>query len=363
MLALLLFACASEKDDAASAEEAFLAPDQPGQYQASTEAFPITVSDGVETTLQVWYPTEATDGSLHEYDDLFTYGALDEEAPACDTPRPVVMFSHGNTGIRYQSMFLTEWLAARGYVVAAPDHTHNTFLDQDDSMLEELVFRRPGDISDSFDWLVAASQESGHPLEGCVDPDAGYAMGGHSFGGYTTMAVAGGGIDVAAAEAFCEDDYGWLCDAPAWWEAANPGSDFADIGDRDRVWAAFPMAPAGHEVLSGTLPDVAAPTLVLGGGNDTTTTMAGLVAPIYDDLTITPRYLAELVDADHFTFSDMCYLLPTTGDCQDLPIDPDYAHDLINVAVTAHLDAARGFEEATDWLPYDIPEYEWVYTE
>lgn len=363
LLLLSQIACTNDKSDTAdtASAEVWVAPDQPGAYRAATEAFEISVS-GVETTLQVWYPTDETDGSLHEYDDLFTYGALDGDDPTCAFTRPVVMFSHGNTGIRYQSMFLTEWLASHGYIVAAPDHTHNTFIDQDDSMLEELVFRRPGDIADSFDWLVAASEETGHLLEGCVDGADGYAMGGHSFGGYTTMAISGQGLDLTAANDYCEDNYGWLCDAPAWWEA-NGSGDVASLSDSDRIWAAFPMAPAGYEVLVGSIPTISAPALVLGGGRDVLTPMASQVEPIYSDLALAPRYLGEMTDADHFTFSDMCYLLPTLAECDAGQIDPDLAHDLLNVAITAHLDLARGIEEAADWMPYDTPEFTWTQAE
>ncbi|RMF12332.1 MAG: hypothetical protein D6761_12950, partial [Candidatus Dadabacteria bacterium] len=35
---------------------------------------------------------------------------------------PVVIFSHGAGGVRFQSVFLTEYLAAHGYIVVAPDH-------------------------------------------------------------------------------------------------------------------------------------------------------------------------------------------------------------------------------------------------
>ena len=44
-------------------------------------------------------------------------------------PFPLVVYSHGSGGQRYVSAFLTEALAARGFVVAAADHTGNTALD------------------------------------------------------------------------------------------------------------------------------------------------------------------------------------------------------------------------------------------
>ena len=40
---------------------------------------------------------------------------------------PLLVFSHGNSGYRQQSTFLTTHLASWGFVVAAPDHVGNTF--------------------------------------------------------------------------------------------------------------------------------------------------------------------------------------------------------------------------------------------
>ena len=62
------------------------------------------------------------------------------------------------------------------------DHVGNTFLDNDESRKPELIIRRPLDLSDSFDWLMEEEQ-----CQGCFDPEAGFAVIGHSFGGYTAL--------------------------------------------------------------------------------------------------------------------------------------------------------------------------------
>ncbi|MBW1811763.1 MAG: hypothetical protein JRJ87_26475, partial [Deltaproteobacteria bacterium] len=41
-------------------------------------------------------------------------------------PYPLVLFSHGSYGIRWQSVFYTLHLASHGYVVVSADHTGNT---------------------------------------------------------------------------------------------------------------------------------------------------------------------------------------------------------------------------------------------
>src|SRR5512137_1525970 len=72
----------------------------------------------------VWYPAAAAERP-------FAYtrasgelpGSVARDAPPAACPRvPLVLFSHGLGGCALQSTFLTEELARRGYVVAAPDH-------------------------------------------------------------------------------------------------------------------------------------------------------------------------------------------------------------------------------------------------
>ena len=72
----------------------------------------------------VWYPAAAAE-------QAFAYtraggdlkGSIARDAPPAACPRvPLVLFSHGLGGCGLQSTFLTEELARRGYVVAAPDH-------------------------------------------------------------------------------------------------------------------------------------------------------------------------------------------------------------------------------------------------
>lgn len=353
----LAAACAADpkEADGGGGEAAYLPPDQRGPYLAGTALGTVPGSEGVDLPAQVWFPASEGKDSLYSYDGLAEGTAINDGVPDCSAPRPVVMFSHGNTGIRFQSIFLTEQLASRGWVVVAPDHVGNTLFDYDGDRMTEVTFRRPIDIQDSFDWLIETEAGPGGPLEGCVDPDAGYAMVGHSFGGYTTFAVTGAVIDRDASAAFCAESGGaWLCPEVEAWFAAHPDETVADLSD-PRAWAGIPMTPAGYEALLGGLADIAVPTMVLGGSLDTTTPVPTVVTPLYEGLTVTPRALGVVEDAGHYTFSDACAFLPTYPDCEPPFIDQEEAHALINTLSIAWLDRARGFEEAGDWL---LPEGE-----
>jgi predicted dienelactone hydrolase len=358
---LLLAACNPAPDtgeDTAPVEEAFLAPDLAGAWLVASEDYEIPGPNGLELDAQLWFPASEADEDLFEYGGYFTSLAHEDGVPDCSRPRPVLVFSHGNTGMRYQSVFLTERLASRGWVVIAPDHRFNTFSDYDDDKLGEVMFRRPLDVAASFDWLLEQAAPGGM-LEGCIDESAGYAVAGHSFGGFTAAAVAGASIDPEAVAVYCAGHGGWLCSETADWAAAHPG-EVAELGD-PRVWASVPMAPAGYEALVGGLEHIAVPGLVLGGSRDSTTTMSAQVRPIFEGWGGRPATLGELADAGHYTFSNACDLVPTFDDCEAPYIPTADAHALINTVTTAFLGLALGDDRYGDWLPQD--DERWVWTE
>jgi predicted dienelactone hydrolase len=161
-----------------------------GPHAAGTAESEMVGRTGETLKVQVWYPTDENSSMLHQYDGFMVYGALDTPDPLCDRTRPVVVFSHGNQGMRWQSAFIAERLASHGFLVVAPDHTGNTTFDYSRDRMPEMVFRRPFDVIDSADWLFGAGGvELG--LTDCVDESDGYAVSGHSFGGYTATAVGG----------------------------------------------------------------------------------------------------------------------------------------------------------------------------
>lgn len=352
----LLAACApdpaaDETGSAADSGDSAAPATWQGSYTAATLASEITPAHGVALEVQAWYPSADPAGEPHRYDGLIAGGASEGLPAACDAARPVLVFSHGNSGMRWQSIWLTEALAAQGWVVVAPDHTHNTAFDFDDDAFADVVFRRPVDVVATYDWLVDELAASGGPLEGCVDPAAGYALAGHSFGGYTTYAVAGAPIDRDASAAFCAEYGGWLCDEVAAYFEAHPGEARVDLSD-GRVWAGVPMTPAAYDALVGGLADITVPMLTWGGGRDTLTPVPSVVRPLHEGLTTTPAYLGVIEDAGHYTFSDACSLLGGFPDCEPPYRAPAEVHAIALEATVAFLLAAMG-EEGGEITPDD----------
>jgi len=339
-LCLLVIGCGGSQE-----RGPFSPPDQAGPNRAGFVTGTAPGPEDLQLPVYAWYPvTEGLEQDL-DYDGIgLTHGrAVPGGSGACPTARPVVVFSHGYGGIGYQTYSLSEHLARHGYVVAACDHVHNTIFEQDDTLWAALVMRRPLDVAATFDWLVAQAADPDSPLSGCVDPAAGYAVVGHSFGGFSSLATAGASLDMAYLEAGCEQVRAW--------RAAHPGQDSLDDSD-PRVWAALPLAPAWYEVFGDGLAGIAVPTLVIGGEIDDTTPWAAEVEPAYRGLTALPRYLGQLEGAGHLSFTDFC---PVVGSGENgcgpdaRPVEQVLAD--LRATVLAFLEVVRGDERARDWLP------------
>lgn len=369
ILLSFLLACGPARDadptDTSDTADAYQAPEERGPWAAGTLEGTMSRESGEEMAVQVWYPAQEPDddtAARYAYDGLVSGTALQTSAPDCASPRPVVVFSHGNQGIRWQSIFYTEHLASRGWVVVAPDHAGNTFLDYDDTRMAEMAVLRPSDVAGAFDWLLEQVQDQGSALAGCADPEAGYAVSGHSYGGYTSVAVAGATLDVAGLAAWCGSSDEEGCAVLDAWIDEHPGEDVADFSDA-RAWASVPMTPAGAAIFGAGVASVHAPMLILAGSQDDTTPADTEAQPIYEGLTVAPRGLAVVEGAGHLSFSDACSLSPSFAECGEgyLPVD-DVQRITLKVAV-AFLDLARGVDDARAWLPPDEAALHWSWEE
>jgi len=238
---------------------------QPGPYPVGVSTYALDKGPLVE----VWYP--AVGGTTGEvtYDvrdftppgikeiltgdvpATFTFtGARD--AAAADGEFPLVLFSHGFTGFRLQSSFLTSHLASWGFVVAAPDHPSR-------DLPNVLSGTASGDRADSVDDLIqtmdlvfAEGAKADSLLSGRVDTENVVAVG-HSAGGGTILGAAldervdgyislASGVlldDPAATTTTTADDAG-LPDKPSFFIA---GSEDQVISAIERTKPSFEAVP------------------------------------------------------------------------------------------------------------------------
>jgi predicted dienelactone hydrolase len=146
----------------------------------------LEVHDGVQQAvipLAVLYPALGAESVEH-----FGPYSLEvaRDAPALDGVWPLVVISHGNSGTPWGYRDLAKHLVRAGFVVALPAHTGNTRNDNSLAGTAANLANRPRHISLSIDAVLADPVLKGHVAAG------GVAVIGHSIGGYTALAVAGG---------------------------------------------------------------------------------------------------------------------------------------------------------------------------
>jgi len=205
---------------------------------------------------EVWYPAEG-DTSAGEIRDA----PLDRSG----APYPLIVFSHGYTGIRRQSTTYTAHLASHGYVVVSADYPLTNLSAPGGPRLSDVV-NQPGDVSFLIDSFLGFSRQADHQLEGAIDEEA-IGLSGHSMGGLTTLLAA----------------FGPLRDA--------------------RVKAALPIAGPACLVGAAAYDTPALPLLVMGASEDTIVPWHSVRAAY--DMAQPPRYLLAILGGNHLRFADL----------------------------------------------------------
>jgi predicted dienelactone hydrolase len=138
---------------------------------------------GAVIPLALLYPAVGAESTEH-----FGPYTLDvaRDAPAADGAWPLVVISHGHSGTPWAYRELAKHLALGGFVVALPAHTGNTRNDNTLAGTAANLANRPRHITLSIDAALAEPALKTHISTG------GVAVIGHSIGGYTALAAAGG---------------------------------------------------------------------------------------------------------------------------------------------------------------------------
>jgi predicted dienelactone hydrolase len=251
--------------------------------------------------------------------------------PTNTAPAPVVLFSHGLGGSRYNNPYLGEHWAARGYVAVFLQHFGSdesvwrdteparrlTAMNQAASLKNFRL--RVKDVPAVLDALERWNADKTNMLSGRLDLQK-VGMSGHSFGAVTTQAVSG--------------------------EATPMGGQlFTDT----RIRAAVALSPSKPAVGSAekAFGSVKIPWLLMTGTKDVSfigqADMPSRLA-VYPALHGAPKYEVVLDNAEHSAFGDRA--LP--GDKE--PRNPNH-HRVILGLSTAFWDAyLRGDAEALKWL-------------
>ncbi|MFK3779920.1 alpha/beta hydrolase family protein [Agrobacterium sp. NPDC089420] len=260
--------------------------------------------------VSLWYPSAPSAKSEIVGENAAFFGlAVQPGATFPAGRRPLVLLSHGFGGSWRNLNWLAGALVKDGYVVAAPDHSGESF---DEEKAAEVVplWQRPRDITRTLTALLDDDR-----LAGEIDRTR-IAVIGHSLGGWTAMELAGARYDAELALRDCDGEKKPpQCKAPRLLAKAgivgggkaDPrlSMDLKDV--RIRAVVALDLGPAAG-FLPETLRAVDVPVLVLAAGVETPE-----IAAIKADSEYVARNLPkaktvyrEIPDASHFSFMQLC---------------------------------------------------------
>lgn len=288
---------------AAFGNPCFAASEPHGEHAVSGKRYNVgyTVLDfpcpdgGREKTLTVavWYPT-AQQAGIHSYGGP-TQGnvALDASPYEKGGPYPLLVFSHGYGGSGLGAVFFTEALAARGWIVVAPDHhdrytavrirtgrkkhynrlgllRHAREIGNSGPEDREAYLYRLDEMKLTLDRILQSER-----FGKLVDRQK-IAVGGHSFGGFTALGLCG--------------TIGELRD------------------ERIKGVLLFSTGAGGYLFREDELAAVRMPSMTFIGERERdkkrgSETMAELADKVYGNLA-PPKYLLEVRDANHFSFNN-----------------------------------------------------------
>ena len=108
------------------------------------------------------------------------------DAPVAEGCFPLVVVSHGTGGSHLLYRGIAAHLARAGFVVLLLEHPRNNRNDNSLAHTHTILADRPRQVRCAIDWAYADGTLAPHLAPGAV------AVVGHSLGGYTALAVAGG---------------------------------------------------------------------------------------------------------------------------------------------------------------------------
>jgi predicted dienelactone hydrolase len=220
-----------------------------------------------------------------------------------------LLYFHGVKVWLELGVFLHEHFASHGWLVAAVEHDHDDLQSAVAPRPDSMYLLRPRDLSEALTQLIGLKVSGEDPVAALLVERYVYAAG-HSFGGYTTFALAGARFDLAGLEAGCAERSETFCDEL---ERLRP---LFEEGARDeRVGLAAPQSSGNRSIFGAEgLSQVAVPTLYISAARDLDCTEEAQNRPYWEGLISSDssahRWLS-FKNGGHASLTVSCQQFPT----------------------------------------------------
>ncbi|MEJ1930197.1 alpha/beta hydrolase [Nostoc sp. NIES-2111] len=231
---------------------------------------------------------------------------LPQSQSATSTPYPVIVISHGLADNRNGFVYLAQHLASHGFIVAALDHPvanskqFQQFLAGIASPPRptELI-DRPLDVKYLLDELQRLSETDSRFKNKLNLQQVGVI--GHSLGGYTALALAGGTFDFAKIRQECNPNRSLNISTFLQCRALDLKPDNYSVKD-DRITAIMVMNPLGSVVFGQTgMSTIPVPVMMVAGSQDIFTPAVPEQIRPFTNLPNKDKYLAVIENGTHFS--------------------------------------------------------------
>ena len=277
-------------------------------------------SSGMVLPMAIMYPTSAAEKT--ESVGPYRLNVSTHAAPK-NGAFPLVLISHGSGVSHMAHCTLSRHLARNGFIVGMPEHPFNNDRDNRLQGTTENLIYRPRHLRAAADWFFDSA------FAACLRPDA-VSIIGHSLGGYTALALAGGVPTSLLHEA----------------EDGLPRR--IQFAPDHRIKALVLLAPATVWFTSaGALSEVKVPILMLAAEKDEYTPLALHAKLVMDGVPDQTKVQQRIVEnAGHFSFLSP-FPEPMTSAESALSQDPagfdrKRFHDELNAEVLAFLSRQTG---------------------
>lgn len=182
-------------------------------YQQKTLKYTTPEGKQKEFVYSIWYPSTSA-VKAYEFPFVSANVALEGQVKK-QSPYPLLIFTHGFLGCSTTTVYITEYIASQGYIVAAPNHEDGSVLcsvTEERNKLSDILRNRsnegvltmgnrPYDTKATLDEMLKLNSDSSSPFYRTIDTNK-LAVFGHSLGGATAIFNAGGGVPQAKDSRF-----------------------------------------------------------------------------------------------------------------------------------------------------------------